>query len=239
MNNFYRHLSLWVVIGLVVILLYNLFSVRPQMVTELVYSEFLSRVEAGEVAEVLLRGRDISGKFVEGGQFSTYSAEDPDLVSYLRERNVRIVAQPVQDNPWYVTIFVSWFPMLLLIAVCILAVSKGADWMIDGVVELARRTGLPRIVIGATIISLGTTTPEAFVSVMAAWMGNPGLALGNGVGSIICDTGMIFGLTCLLSRVPVNAYILNPMCGKSACSGQSNISHSHNANFVELHQDAS
>jgi cation:H+ antiporter len=99
--------------------------------------------------------------------------------------------------------------LLLLIAVCILAVSKGANWMIDGVVELARRTGLPRIVIGATIISLGTTTPEAFVSVMAAWMGNPGLALGNGVGSIICDTGMIFGLTCLLSRVPVNAYILN------------------------------
>ncbi len=119
MNNFYRHLSLWVVIGLVVILLYNLFSVQPQPVTELVYSEFLSRVEAGEVSEVMLRGRDITGKFVDGGQFSTYSAEDPDLVSYLRGKDVRIIAQPVQDNPWYVTIFVSWFPMLLLIAVWI------------------------------------------------------------------------------------------------------------------------
>jgi cation:H+ antiporter len=81
--------------------------------------------------------------------------------------------------------------------------------MIDGAVHLARRTGLPKIVIGATIISLGTTTPEAFVSVMAAWMGNPGLALGNGVGSIICDTGLIFGLTCLLASVPVNRFILN------------------------------
>ena len=81
--------------------------------------------------------------------------------------------------------------------------------MIDGVVHLARRTGLPRIVIGATIISLGTTMPEAVVSVMAAWMGNPGLALGNGVGSIIADTGLIFGLTCLLTRVPVNRFILN------------------------------
>ena len=119
MNNFYRHLSLWVVIGLVVILLYNLFSVRPQPVTDLIYSEFLNRVEEGEISEVMLRGRDISGKFVDGGQFATYSAEDPDLVSYLRERDVRIVAQPVQDNPWYVTIFVSWFPMLLLIAVWI------------------------------------------------------------------------------------------------------------------------
>ena len=99
--------------------------------------------------------------------------------------------------------------LLLVIAICVAMLSKGADWMIDGVVHLARRTGLPRIVIGATIISLGTTTPEAVVSVMAAWMGNPGLALGNGVGSIIADTGLIFGLTCMVTRVPVNRFILN------------------------------
>lgn len=99
--------------------------------------------------------------------------------------------------------------LLLVIAVCVALLSKGADWMIDGVVQLARRTRLPRIVIAATIISLGTTTPEAFVSVMAAWMGNPGLALGNGVGSIIADTGLIFGLTCVLTAVPANRLILN------------------------------
>ena len=99
--------------------------------------------------------------------------------------------------------------LVIVIIVCIALLSKGADWMIDGVVQLARRTGLPRIVIGATIISLGTTMPEAVVSVMAAWMGNPGLALGNGVGSIIADTGLIFGLTCLLTAVPVNRFILN------------------------------
>ena len=104
------------------------------------------------------------------------------------------------------------FSTILLVVViifCIVLLSKGANWMIDGVVHLARRTGLPRIVIGATIISLGTTMPEAVVSVMAAWMGNPGLALGNGVGSIIADTGLIFGLTCLLTAVPVNRFILN------------------------------
>ncbi|MBU4575724.1 MAG: calcium/sodium antiporter [Desulfarculus sp.] len=99
--------------------------------------------------------------------------------------------------------------LLLLLIVCIVVLSKGADLMVDGAVALARRTGLPRIVIGATIISLGTTTPEMFVSVMAAWTGNPGLALGNGVGSIICDTGLIFGLMCIISRVPVRRYILN------------------------------
>ena len=103
----------------------------------------------------------------------------------------------------------STFTLLIIIVVCIILLSKGADWMIDGVVSLAERTGLPKIVIGATVVSLGTTLPEAFVSVMAAYMGNPGLALGNGVGSIIADTGLIFGLTCILAAVPVNRFILN------------------------------
>ena len=101
------------------------------------------------------------------------------------------------------------YVLLILIALCIAILSKGANWMIDGVVQLARRTGLPRIVIAATIISLGTTMPEAFVSVMAAWMGKPGLALGNGVGSIIADTGLIFGLSCVLAVMPVNRFMLN------------------------------
>ena len=99
--------------------------------------------------------------------------------------------------------------LLIIIVICIVMLSLGADWMIDGVVDLAERTGLPKIVIGATLVSLGTTLPEAFVSVMAAYMGNPGLALGNGVGSIIADTGLIFGLTCLLAAVPVNRFILD------------------------------
>ena len=103
----------------------------------------------------------------------------------------------------------STITLLIVIAVSILVLSKGADWMIDGVVRLALRTGLPRIVIGATIVSLGTTMPEAVVSVMAAWMGNPGLALGNGVGSIIADTGLIFGLACVLVSMPMNRFILN------------------------------
>jgi len=99
--------------------------------------------------------------------------------------------------------------LLLAIAFTVFLLSRGADWMIDGAVGLAVRTGLPKIVIGATILSLGTTAPEAFVSVMAAYMGDPGLALGNGVGSIIADTGLIFGLTALIAAPPVNKWILN------------------------------
>ena len=99
--------------------------------------------------------------------------------------------------------------LLLAISITVFLLSRGADRMIDGAVGLALRTGLPKVVIGATILSLGTTAPEAFVSVMAAYMGDPGLALGNGVGSIIADTGLIFGLTALVAAPPVNRWILN------------------------------
>ena len=85
----------------------------------------------------------------------------------------------------------------------------GADRLVSGAVRLAKAMGLPTVVIGATVVSLGTTTPEACVSVNAALHGEPGLALGNGVGSIICDTALIFGLCCCLTRLPKNRYILN------------------------------
>ncbi len=99
--------------------------------------------------------------------------------------------------------------LIIITVVSIVVLSKGADWMVDGAVSLARRTRIPTIIIGATIISLGTTMPEAFVSVLAAWMGDGGLALGNGVGSIIADTGLIFGLTCILAATPADRFILN------------------------------
>ncbi|MCF8099188.1 MAG: calcium/sodium antiporter [Desulfarculaceae bacterium] len=99
--------------------------------------------------------------------------------------------------------------LFVFIALCLALLSKSADKMIDGAVSLAQRTRLPKIVIGATIISLGTTVPETVVSVLAAWSGHSGLALGNGVGSIICDTALIFGLMCLLAKIPVRKFILN------------------------------
>ncbi|MFP4392680.1 MAG: calcium/sodium antiporter [Desulfohalobiaceae bacterium] len=101
----------------------------------------------------------------------------------------------------------SWL-LLLLVGICLIILFKGADWLVSGAVQLAYRTGLPKIMIGATIVSLGTTAPEVFVSVLAAWTGNPGLALGNGVGSIIADTGLVLGLACILAPVPLNRFLL-------------------------------
>jgi len=88
------------------------------------------------------------------------------------------------------------------------ALIKGADWLVEGAAELAYKLGISKIIVGATVISLGTTSPEAAVSVMAAWSGNPGLALGNAVGSVIADTGLIFGIGCLMVTLPADKYIL-------------------------------
>ena len=99
--------------------------------------------------------------------------------------------------------------LIVILVITIVILVKGANLLVEGAVALARRTGMPNIIIGATVVSLGTTMPECFVSVMGAFMGNPGLALGNGVGSIICDTGMIFGLVCILSPMKGDKFILN------------------------------
>jgi len=94
--------------------------------------------------------------------------------------------------------------ILLIIAVCLGLLGKGADLLVEEAVSLSVRLGVSKAVIGATIVSLGTTLPEASVSVASAIKGYPGLALGNAVGSIICDTGLIMGLAILLGRVPVS-----------------------------------
>jgi len=121
-NNFSKNLALWIIIGLLLIALFNLFqgpsSRGPQ--TSLAFSDFISEVEAGRINEVTIKGDSITGTFADGRQFSTYAPNDPNLVERLRESDVRISAQPRDDNmPTLLSVLVSWFPMLLLIAVWI------------------------------------------------------------------------------------------------------------------------
>lgn len=99
--------------------------------------------------------------------------------------------------------------LLLIIAATMAVVIKGADFLVEGAASIAKRLGMPEVVIGATIVSLGTTSPEMAVSVLAAWSGNAGLALGNGVGSIIADTGLILGIGLLLTQLPADRYVLS------------------------------
>jgi cation:H+ antiporter len=96
--------------------------------------------------------------------------------------------------------------------ICVVSMAMlviGADKAVQAAARIAHALNIPTIIIGATIVSLGTTTPEACVSVMAAIRGNGDLALGNGVGSVICDTALIFGLCCCLVRLPANRFVLN------------------------------
>jgi cation:H+ antiporter len=99
--------------------------------------------------------------------------------------------------------------LLLIAAVAIAALTKGADWLVDGASGLAYRLGISKVIVGATIVSLGTTSPECAVSVMAAWSGDPGLALGNAIGSIVADSGLIFGLGCLITVLPADRFVLS------------------------------
>lgn len=108
----------------------------------------------------------------------------------------------------FITSYLSQSPMFILLAIMsmsFLLLAKSADKAIDYAVALARATGLPNVVIGATIVSLGTTFPEAVVSVLAAIKGDASLALGNAVGSIICDTALIMGITCMIGQVPITS----------------------------------
>ena len=99
--------------------------------------------------------------------------------------------------------------LLLATAISIAILGVSADILVDNAVKISIKTGLPKVIIGATIVSIGTTFPEAVVSVMAAIGGDPDFALGNAVGSIICDTGLILGIACLMSPLKLDMKLVN------------------------------
>ncbi|WP_158044978.1 ATP-dependent zinc metalloprotease FtsH [Skermanella pratensis] len=122
MNNFGKNLALWIIIGLLLVALFNLFqssSTRsPQ--ASVPFSDFLNEVERGQVADVTIKGNQISGHFSDGRSFSTYSPPDANVVDRLADRGVRISAMPDDSNvPSLFSVLLSWFPMLLLIGVWI------------------------------------------------------------------------------------------------------------------------
>jgi cell division protease FtsH len=116
-NQFSRNVALWLVLGLMFLLLFNLFNKQQVKEPEIIFSDFLTSVEKGDVTEVTIQGKNIRGKYHNGERFKTYAPEDPDLVKLLREKGVKIAAKAEEGDPWYVVLFVQWFPMLLLIGV--------------------------------------------------------------------------------------------------------------------------
>ena len=119
MNNF-RNFALWIIIGLLLMALFNVFQGPGQRSSssDISYSTLLAEVDAGNVRDVTITGDMITGKYNDGRTFQTYAPSDPNLVSHLNTKGVQITAQPVEDNALF-SVLISWFPMLLLIGVWI------------------------------------------------------------------------------------------------------------------------
>lgn len=105
---------------------------------------------------------------------------------------------------WYNGLTDGLWGSLLLFAVGVFFLIKGGDWFVDGSVGIAKRFRVPEIIIGATVVSIGTTLPEVMVSVTAAVNQNGAIAYGNAIGSIICNTALIAALTIAIRPAPVN-----------------------------------
>jgi cell division protease FtsH len=123
MNSNFQKLAIWVAILVLLAALFNLFNnpAQSQRGKEITYSEFLHAVDEGKVAEVTLAGNRIQGKMRDGSSaFSTYAPQDPTLVERLQKKEVNFRARPSdEDVPSIMSMLLSWFPMLLLIAVWI------------------------------------------------------------------------------------------------------------------------
>ncbi len=118
MNNF-KSIAIWLVVALVLMTVFNQFNSRQQMTSQahLDYSQFLDEVKKGEIAKVVIEGRTLNATTTEGKHVSTYAPSDLWMVSDLLKNGVSIEAKPEEEQSFLMSVFVSWFPMILLIAV--------------------------------------------------------------------------------------------------------------------------
>jgi len=117
LNSIYKNLIFWVMIIIIMIFLFNLFSKPRQTVSDKNYSDFISAVENNRVREVEASGRSMVWRDVEGKRYKTYAPEDPEMIKILREKKVMINAKKEEEAPFWQNILISWFPMILLIGV--------------------------------------------------------------------------------------------------------------------------
>jgi len=119
-NSFYKNLALWLLIGLIMVTLFNLFQSGDEKVNDLDYSQFLASVEQGKVAEVEIRDKDVKGTLREGGgTFRTYLPDDPTLIATLKDKGVKIVAKPPEDKSFWMVLLINSAPFVLFLVVWI------------------------------------------------------------------------------------------------------------------------
>ncbi|MFZ1888287.1 MAG: ATP-dependent zinc metalloprotease FtsH [Candidatus Binataceae bacterium] len=114
MNQFSRSIALWLVLGLMFLLLFNIFSRQQPREPEIIFSDFLNQVEKGQISSVTIQGNWIKGDTTAGEHFKSYAPTDPDLVKVLRDKGVKIAGKPAEGDPWWMVMLVQWFPILIL-----------------------------------------------------------------------------------------------------------------------------
>jgi len=119
LNQFYKNISLWLVIVLMMVMLYNIFNQQQVGQVEVGYSEFLAMVEDGRIQNVVIQGQDLYLTDRSGSRYKSFAPDDAELISFLRSKEVIIKAKPPAENSWFMSIIVSWLPMIVLIGVWI------------------------------------------------------------------------------------------------------------------------
>ena len=114
-----KHIALWLVLALIILAVFSVFNKQHGREPEIVFSEFMTAVDRGDVQKVTIQGHNIQGEYKNGERFRTFAPDDPELVKSLRDKKVKIAAKPEEDSPWYMVLLLNWFPMLLLIGVWI------------------------------------------------------------------------------------------------------------------------
>ena len=114
-----KQIAIGLGVALVGFVLFSVFSKEYGREPEIVFSDLMAAVDRGDVGEVVIQGQNIQGKYKNGALFRTFAPDDPDLVKSLRDKGVKIAAKPEDDSPWYMTLLLNWFPMLLLLGVWI------------------------------------------------------------------------------------------------------------------------
>jgi len=117
--NKYRNLFVWMLMAVMTILLFNLLNAPKKVEEEMIFSEFIARLDAGSVEEVVITENYVTGRLRDGKKFKTYLAAYPDLVKDLKAKGVKITAKPPEQNPWYVNFFFSWGPIIFLVFIWI------------------------------------------------------------------------------------------------------------------------
>jgi cell division protease FtsH len=119
LNPFYKNIALWLVITLMMIMLYNLFNQQQLPEGKISYTDFLAMVDEERIEGVVIQGQELFVTDINRNRFKVFAPQDSDLIKILRQKGVAINAKPPSESPWYMSLLVSWLPMIVLIGIWI------------------------------------------------------------------------------------------------------------------------